>query len=104
MQEGGRQDRLEQARGGGVHLIRGTDPQPGAWTLVDGTEVQIYDSAPGLGLGTRHGALVADDSFEVAAEGGLIRIMRVRPQGGKKMDAGEFARAAGVSAGKRLGV
>jgi hypothetical protein len=30
--------------------------------------------------------------------------MRVRPQGGKKMDAGEFARAAGVSAGKRLGV
>ena len=47
---------------------------------------------------------VADDSFEVAAEGGSIRVMRVRPQGGKKMDAGEFARAAGVSAGKRLGV
>jgi methionyl-tRNA formyltransferase len=87
------------------NLIRGTDPQPGAWTLVDGTELQIYDSAPGLGLGTPGTVLsVADDSFEVAAEGGSIRVMRVRPQGGKKRDAGEFARAAGVSAGKRLGV
>jgi methionyl-tRNA formyltransferase len=87
------------------NLIRGTDPQPGAWTLVDGTEVQVYDSAPGLGLGPPGTVLsVADDSFEVAAEGGSIRVMRVRPQGGKKMDAGEFARAAGVSAGKRLGV
>ncbi len=87
------------------NLIRGTDPQPGAWTLVDGTEVQIYDSAPGLGLGEPGTVLsVADDSFEVAAQGGSIRVMRVRPQGGKKMDAGEFARAAGLSAGKRLGV
>jgi methionyl-tRNA formyltransferase len=87
------------------NLIRGTDPQPGAWTLVDGTEVQIYDSAPGLGLGTAGTVLsVADDSFEVAAQGGSVRIMRVRPQAGKKMDAGEFARAAGVSAGKQLGV
>jgi methionyl-tRNA formyltransferase len=86
------------------NLIRGTDPQPGAWTLIDGTEVQIYDSAPGLGLAAPGTVLsVADDSFEVAAEGGSIRIMRVRPQGGKKMDAGEFARSAGVSAGNRLG-
>jgi methionyl-tRNA formyltransferase len=87
------------------NLIRGTDPQPGAWTLVDGTEVQIYNSAPGLGLGAPGTVLsVADDSFEVAAQGGSIRLMRVRPQGGKKMEAGEFARAAGVGAGKRLGV
>ena len=43
-------DRLEQAGFGEVYnLIRGTDPQPGASTLVDGAEVQIYDSAPGLG-------------------------------------------------------
>jgi methionyl-tRNA formyltransferase len=87
------------------NLIRGTDPQPGAWTLIDGAEVQIYDSA----LGQRSGAPgtvieVADDSFEVAAPGGSIVIKRVRPQGSKKMDAGEFARAAAFSAGKRLGV
>jgi methionyl-tRNA formyltransferase len=86
------------------NLIRGTDPQPGAWTLIDGTEVQIYDSAPALGLGAPGTVLsVADDSFEIAAQGGSIRVMRVRPQGGKKMDAGEFARAVGLSAGKRFG-
>jgi methionyl-tRNA formyltransferase len=86
------------------NLIRGTDPQPGAWTLVEGTEVQIYDSAPGLGLGAPGTVLsVADDSFEVAAQGGSIRVMRVRPQGGRKMDAGAFAKDAGLKEGARLG-
>jgi methionyl-tRNA formyltransferase len=86
------------------NLIRGTDPQPGAWTLIDGTEVQIYDSAPGRRSGAPGTVVaVADDGFEVAAQGGSIVIKRVRPQGGKKMDAGEFARAAGLSAGKRVG-
>ena len=37
------------------NLIRGTDPQPGAWTLIDGNEVQIYDSAPSRKVGrARH--------------------------------------------------
>jgi methionyl-tRNA formyltransferase len=86
------------------NLIRGTDPQPGAWTLVDGNEVQIYDSAPSQQPGAPGTVLsVADDSFQVGAQGGSIVLKRVRPQGGKKMDAGEFARGAGLSAGQRVG-
>jgi methionyl-tRNA formyltransferase len=86
------------------NLIRGTDPQPGAWTLIDGNEVQIYDSAPSQQSGAPGTVLaVADDSFQVGAQDGSIVIKRVRPQGGKKMDAGEFARAAGLSAGKQVG-
>jgi methionyl-tRNA formyltransferase len=86
------------------NLIRGTDPQPGAWTAIDGNEVQIYDSAPSQQSGTPGAVLtVADDSFQVGARGGSIVVKRVRPQGGKKMDAGEFARAVGLSAGKRVG-
>ena len=46
---------------------------------------------------------VADDSFQVAAQGGSIVVKRVRPKGGKKMDAGAFAREAGLSAGKQVG-
>jgi methionyl-tRNA formyltransferase len=86
------------------NLIRGTDPQPGAWTLVGGQEVQIYDSAPGQGSGEPGTVLrVADDSFEVAAQDGSIVVKRVRPQGGKKMDAGAFAKEAGLQQGARLG-
>lgn len=34
-----------------LNLIRGTDPQPGAWTVVGGNEVQIYDCVRGAGSG-----------------------------------------------------
>jgi methionyl-tRNA formyltransferase len=46
---------------------------------------------------------VADDSFEVAAQGGSIVVKRVRPEGGKKMAAGGFAKEAGLKEGARLG-
>jgi methionyl-tRNA formyltransferase len=86
------------------NLIRGTDPQPGAWTLIDGNEVQIYDSGPGQRSGQPGTVLaVAGDGFEVAAERGSIVVKRVRPQGGKKMEAGAFAKDAGLKEGARLG-
>jgi methionyl-tRNA formyltransferase len=87
------------------NLIRGTDPQPGAWTLIDGKEVQIYDSAPSQQSGAPGTVLaIADDSFQVAARDGSIMVKRVRPHGGKKVDAGAFAREVGLRAGKRVGV
>jgi methionyl-tRNA formyltransferase len=88
-----------------VHnLIRGTDPQPGAWTVIGGTEVQIYDSTLGDRSGEAGGVLaVTDHGFEVAAADGSIVVKRVRPKGGKKMDAGEFAKEAALGEGARLG-
>ena len=86
------------------NLIRGTDPQPGAWTVIGGTEVQVYDSARGRRSGAP-GSVVAvgEGSFEVATSDGSIVVRRVRPKGGKKSDAGEFAREVGLSEGARLG-
>jgi methionyl-tRNA formyltransferase len=86
------------------NLIRGTDPQPGAWTLIDGNEVQIYDSAPSQQSAAPGTVMaVADDSFQVAAQDGSIVVKRVRPKGGKKIDAGAFAREIGLGQGTRLG-
>ena len=86
------------------NLIRGTDPQPGAWTVIGGTEVQIYDSARGRRSGAP-GSVVAvgESSFEVATSDGSIVVRRVRPKGGKKIDAGEFAREVGLAEGAPLG-
>jgi methionyl-tRNA formyltransferase len=85
------------------NLIRGTDPQPGAWTVIGGNEVQVYDSAVSRQSGAPGSVVsVTDDGFEVAAADGSIVVQRVRPKGGKKMSAGEFAKDVGLSEGTQL--
>ncbi|MGI9464216.1 MAG: methionyl-tRNA formyltransferase, partial [Aestuariivirgaceae bacterium] len=86
------------------NLIRGTNPQPGAWTTHSGNEVQIYDSRRQDGDGTPGEVIsVSDDGVVVQAEGGRVTIQRVRPKGGDKMPAAEWAASAGVEPGTRLG-
>ena len=86
------------------NLIRGTDPQPGAWTVIGGTEAQIYDATPGDRTGAAGSNLaVTEHGFEVAAADGSIVVKRVRPKGAKKMEAGEFAKESGLQEGTRLG-
>jgi methionyl-tRNA formyltransferase len=93
-----------------VHdLIRGCDPAPGAWTTFEGQALQIFGAQPFpardlAGLGGRVGEVVevTGDDFTVACVDGRLRVRRVRPAGGAKMAAGEWAAAAGLSAGARL--
>lgn len=89
-----------------VHnLIRGTNPQPGAWTTRDGEKLDIYDCAkitepagtPGEVTG------VTAEGFTVAAAGGQILVKRVRPAGEGKLGAGDYAAASGLSVGTKLG-
>ncbi|MCH7930168.1 MAG: methionyl-tRNA formyltransferase [Proteobacteria bacterium] len=89
-----------------VHnLIRGANPQPGAWTTCNGKMLQIYDcvrlaavdGAPGEVTEATTGGLI------VAAGGGAIQVKRVRPEGDQKMPAGDFVAAGGVKPGGVLG-
>jgi methionyl-tRNA formyltransferase len=86
------------------NLIRGTNPQPGAWTIFDGKELYIFDSkivdtagAPG------EVTEVSDAGIVVAAEGGGILIARVRPEGSGKIPAAEFINNSGIAKGAVLG-
>lgn len=86
------------------NLIRGTNPQPGAWTTVDGGEVQIFDSRKQDGTGTPGDVVsVDDDGVLVQADGGRILVKRVRAAGGAKVTAAEWAKDAGIKAGTKLG-
>ena len=86
------------------NLIRGTNPQPGAWTEHDGTELKIYDSEKADGTGTPGVVVsVGDDGVVVQASGGRIRVKRVRPSGSGKIAAGEWAKVGGLCAGSILG-
>lgn len=86
------------------NLIRGTNPQPGAWTTFNGTEVQVYDSRRSDAEGTPGEVVsVNDDGVLVAAGSGGVLIQRVRPEGGQKVASTAWAAEAGLKAGVMLG-
>jgi len=86
------------------NLIRGTNPQPGAWTTLNGEEVKVYDCAKLDGTGTPGDvASVDENGVTVQADGGRILIKRVRPAGGGKVTSAEWATDAGINAGDKLG-
>jgi methionyl-tRNA formyltransferase len=85
------------------NLIRGANPQPGAWTTFNGTEVKVFDSARAEGNGAPGSVLAVDDAgILVATADGAIRIMKVRADAGK-LAAAEYAGAAGIEPGSTLG-
>jgi methionyl-tRNA formyltransferase len=86
------------------NLIRGCNPQPGAWTTRNGDEVQIFDAAKVDGSGSEPGKVLelSDDGLLISGSGGSIRAIRVRPKGEAKIPASEWANQAGVKAGDKL--
>ncbi len=86
------------------NLIRGTNPQPGAWTTLNGKTLQIFDSEPTEASGDPGTVTdVTDAGVTVAADGGGILVKRVRLDGGAKVAAMEIVAATGIKAGTRLG-
>jgi methionyl-tRNA formyltransferase len=81
------------------NLIRGCNPQPGAWTTLSGKRLQIFDArklpartfgaVKGLKLGQI--AAMTAEGFTVHAQGGLVEVLRCRIDNGAKIagkDAG----------------
>ena len=87
------------------NLIRGTNPQPGAWTSHAGQTLQVFDSARDDSASGAPGEIVAidDEGFTVAAEGGGIKVKRVRPEGSGKLAAADFVGSSGLAVGSKLG-
>jgi methionyl-tRNA formyltransferase len=85
------------------NLIRACNPAPGAWMLLDGIKVRVYDCRKHVvgrfvSRGHRPGdvAGVTEDAIVIWAQGGLIEILKLRPEGAGKLGAGEFARQRGM--------
>lgn len=82
------------------NLIRACNPAPGAWTVIDGTRVSLFDcrKRPIARHGQFRGkpgeiTAITDDAIVFDAHGGEIEVRRLRAEGGAKMNAGEFARS-----------
>ncbi len=86
------------------NLIRGTNPQPGAWTKYKERTLEIYDSAKETGTGTPGTVIdIGPTGIAIATQGGCIRVQRVKPDDGAKQTAAEFAATAGLGKGDTLG-
>jgi methionyl-tRNA formyltransferase len=91
------------------NLIRGCNPAPGAWTMLNGHALQVFESKPlpahdPKGIGGKMGEIVevAIDGFTVVCADGRIKVLRVKPADGPKIGAGEFAANTNLAVGTRL--
>ncbi len=83
-------------------LVRGCDPQPGAWSLLKGMKVKLYSAkpiceGPEFKQGQAGEILRLDDKgVWVAAGEGVLLVGKLKPQGGNKMDALAFAKELAI--------
>ena len=87
-------------------MIRGANPQPGAWTTVAGKRLTVLDSSKSDNTDGDPGTVIAADAsgITVAANGGSICISRLKLQGGSKLSAAEMMEQSPLNAGDVLGV
>jgi len=93
------------------NVIRGSNPAPGAWTTLEGRELQIFDARkiPVRTFGAVRGKIgeiveAAGNAFQVTAQGGRIEVLRAKLADGKKVAASELITAGSIQAGQVLGV
>jgi methionyl-tRNA formyltransferase len=86
------------------NLIRACNPAPGAWTTLGGVRTWLYDCRKHpvrtfAAVAGKPGeiASVSDKAVVINAQGGQIEVLKLRPEGGKKMSAGDFARERGLA-------
>jgi len=86
------------------NLIRGTNPQPGAWSTYKGDQIQIFDCEMSEESSGNPGAVIGinDESFRVCADGGSILVKRVRKEK-DKMLANQFISSVSLEVGDKFG-
>jgi methionyl-tRNA formyltransferase len=91
------------------NTIRGCNPAPGAWSMLGGAELQIFDARKHIvrSFGAVKGKIgevveVTDKSFQVSAQGGRIEVLRAKLGEGKKLAAAELLSTGAIKAGMLL--
>ena len=84
-------------------LVRGCDPQPGAFVRLRGEPVRLYDARLELTEAGEAGTIVSIDEggLRLALRGGSLRVGRVRGERGKEA-AYDFCQRRGLRTGDRL--
>jgi len=88
------------------NLVRGCDPQPGAYTTFRAKRIRFYDVKmfPST-IEKQPGEIVSieERSIQVAVKGGVIQIGKLRVDKGEKIGPVEFAKSVDLKIGDRFG-
>ena len=87
------------------NLIRGANPQPGAWTTLGDVHVSIFDCvkvSEAKSVQPGKVTAVGEDGITVAAADGQLLVKRLKSAGGKKLDAAEWAAETGIKEGAKF--
>jgi len=88
------------------NLIRGCDPQPGAYTIFKGQRIRFYEAKmSSIEMERVPGEIVSieEKSLHIALNGGAIEVGKLRVDKGEKIGPIEFAQTVGLKIGDRLG-
>lgn len=92
------------------NTIRGCNPAPGAWTTLEGKELQLFDARkhPVRTFGAVKGKIgevveVTEKSFQITAQGGRVEVLRAKLADGKKVAAADLLSAGQIKPGMLLG-
>jgi methionyl-tRNA formyltransferase len=89
------------------NLVRGCDPQPGAYSTLKGEKIRFYkaslieateETSPGQVISIGSGEVV------VALNGGTLKIGKMKGEKGAKLAADEFAQEMDLKVGMRFGI
>ncbi len=87
------------------NLIRGCDPQPGAYTIFKGKKVRLYDAKifPSA-IKKQPGEIVSieEESLQIAVKDGVIRVSKLRVDKGEKIGPIKFAQWVDLKIGDRF--
>jgi methionyl-tRNA formyltransferase len=88
------------------NTVRGCNPAPGAWTTLDGKELQIFDARKHAvrTFGAVRGKIgevveVTPQSFQITAQGGRVEVQRAKLGDGKKVAAAELLTSGAIKPG-----
>jgi methionyl-tRNA formyltransferase len=88
------------------NLMRGCDPQPGAYTTFKEKRIRFYDAKmfpPAIEKLSGEIVSIEEGGLQIAVKGGVIRVGKLRVEKGEKIGPIEFAKLVNVKIGDRLG-
>ncbi len=89
-----------------VNQVRGFNPWPGAFTLVNGKVVKVLKARPDVSGPGDHGTVIDIDRQGIVVAGGggtRLKLIEVQPESRRPMSAPAFAAGAHLAPGTRLG-
>lgn len=87
------------------NLVRGCDPNPGAWTTFRGKRLKVFRLEPapaGVGVSPAPGELIPGPRLLAGTGSGVAVLTEVQPAGKRRMPGDDLARGLRVAAGERF--